>query len=174
MTALREPYRADHEASLAARMERGKPPATLGALLAWFTGLLADEVPMALHRHDLWRDRVSLAELEAGVKAQGGSVLGSPDWAGMFRAYISGSPSMVDEDGYYVFPLRAALSRMSRRDSDRSVRLCQLALASGDHEALALRLGVPLDIMEGYLRDALPRLWRGTYEQTVRTVYSVG
>ena len=178
-------YAPDHDASLSRRMERGKMPRTLTGLVAWYMALCSDELPDRLHKGELWHDQDSIRHREfdgrhsrgLGCACQpdrvfgvGGSVLGTPAWSGLFRARLEGSPSMIDEDGMYRFPIAAALSRLHRRRPLMARNLVSLAMASGDWRVLATAGGWPLEMYEDYIEAALRCLWAGTYDRVVRGV----
>ena len=167
-TALLSPHAAEHEASLSARMERGRMPKSIECLLVWYLPLARDEVPERLHKAELWHDTVSIGERENGIAPSGGSLLGTPAWAGTMRLRLEASPSMTDEDGYYRFPIEAALSRLSRRWPFMARALRALAKNGGDWRSLATAMSFPDEVMEVFVREALIRLWNGYHEQVVR------
>lgn len=159
---------AMHERSVARRAEQGKMPQTLTGLLRWFLMALSAETPERLHKGgEVWRDFVTTHELGEGVRAQGGSHLGSPALADAFRRITEGSPSQIDEDGYYHFPVRAALSRMARRHPFMARFLVRLGQTEGDWRSVADALGYEHEFMEVYAETALRRLWRSTYDRTL-------
>ena len=163
--SLRAPYQTDYARSVSRGMERGKMPQTLEGLLRWYVVRIGEELPDRLHRNEVWHDRVSTSEMGDGIQAQGGSHLGAPAWASLFRRLLEGSPSQVDEDGYYTFPITAALSRMERRHPLMTRCLFRLAMSKGDWQSLADSMGYPHEFMAVYTEAALQRLWRTTYDK---------
>jgi hypothetical protein len=153
--ALEYPHQREHERSIESRMSKGIQPKGLDQLLGWFVELIHDEVPVALHKRGLWHDH--------GEDAAGGSKLGTPAWSDPFRRFIEGvdHPSALDADGYYKWPLRAALSRMERNRKPLAARmLFQLALLGGDWHRLADQMSYPTEIMELTIERALFHCWR--------------
>jgi hypothetical protein len=154
--ALELPYKDERARSIEARMvSKGVQPKGLDQLLAWFRDLIADEVPVALHKRGLWYDH--------GQDASGGSKLGTPAWSDPFRRFIEGvdHPSALNDDGFYLWPLRAALSRMDRDRKPLTARmLFQLALLGGDWHRLADQMCYPIEIMELTIERALMHCWR--------------
>lgn len=167
--ALRdEPYVTEHRSSVSRGMERGKQPRTLSGLLHWFIGRLREETPDKLHRSELWRDQVSAAEREHGIHPVGGSHLGSLAYSGAFRALLEGSPSMTDADGYYVFPVRSALSRIHRRRPLMARFLFAIGMAEGDWQMVATAMGYPDEMVEVYAEASLRKLWEETYDRSTK------
>jgi hypothetical protein len=173
MSRLRDPERTfarEHETSLLTRMERGRMPTGIGGLVNWYIGAVAMELPDRLHKGEVWHDSVSASERESGVTPTGGSQLGSPALDGTFRALLEGSPSTIDEDGYYRFPVHAALSRMHRRWPLMARTLVWLAHREGDWCGLGKAYGWEQEMFEVYITEALRRLWMGCHDQTLRRV----
>ena len=167
--ALREqPYLTEHYASVSKGMERGKMPRTLDGLLHWFVVRLREETPEKLHRAELWHDRVSRHEREDGAKPVGGSHLGAPAYSFYFRSMLEGSPSMTDDDGFYVFPMRSALSRIHRRRPLMASFLFRIGLSEGDWRSVADAMGYPAEMVEVYAEASLARLWAETYERSTK------
>lgn len=164
------PYRREHEAATVRRMERGRMPRTLSGLLHWYTQALALELPDRTHKREVWRDSVSTHELEQGTQPTGGSHLGTPAWSGLFRAFIEGSESRTDEDGYYLFPVRSALCRLSRRWPATASYLFRVGMSEGDWRTTATALGYSLEIMEVFTEEALRKLWLQHYDRTTKGV----
>lgn len=148
--ALESPYRRDYEQSVASALDR--EPANLAAAIAWFRGVCAEELPVTLHRAGVWRDY--------GLHAEGGSALGSPALSDPFRRFLQDSPSATDQDGNYIKPLRAALSRMSRHHPLTARHLFRLALVDGDWKRHAANEGFQDEEMALYLWGALLMLWK--------------
>ena len=163
-----EPYTDAHRSSVARGMERGKMPRTLAGLVHWFVVKLREETPDKLHRSELWRDQVSVGEREHGIQPVGGSHLGSLAYSGAFRALLEGSPSALDEDGFYRLPVRAALSRIERRRPLMARFLFAIGMAEGDWRKVADTMGYPLEMVEVYAEASLARLWRETYDRSTK------
>jgi len=142
-------------------------PQTLKGLLRWYVHAFDTETPERLHKGEVWRDHVTVSEMDEGVQAKGGSHLGSPALADGFRRVLEGSASQIDEDGYYRYPIRAALSRLSRRKPFMAQFLVRLAMCEGDWRSVADALGFPHEFVETYAEAALRRLWRTTYDRTL-------
>jgi hypothetical protein len=100
----------------------------------------------------------------------GGSLLGTPAWNGTFRSLMENSPSIIDEDGFYRFPIRSALSRLHRRSPLMARTLFALSMREGDWRGLGIAYGWLPEMFEVYITEALRRLWQGTYAETVRRV----
>lgn len=168
--AMRDtPYRTDHESSVNRGMERGKQPRTLEGLLRWFVVRFAEETPEKLHISEPWHDSVSNHEREDGITPVGGSHLGSLAWSGPMRTIMQVSASVTDEDGYYVTPMRAALSRMQRRRPFMVRNLCAVAMASGNWQQVADRKpGWTHEEYADYLERALVLLWQDAYDRTTK------
>lgn len=165
---MREPFRTEHAESISRGMERGKMPQTLDGLLHWFMLRVADETPERLHRAEVWHDEVSSHERSEGVQPVGSSASGAQAWAGEFKAIMQSSPSITDEDGFYRFPVRAALSRMSRRRPLMARFLFALGMAGGDWQRLADQRGWAYEEMQTYAEAALTALWDGWYDRDTR------
>ena len=168
ITARELAHIGEHDDSIARRLERGKMPKTLDGLVRWFVQRFEEETPERLHIDETWHDKVSGHEREEGVQSVGGSLLGSLAYSGAFKLILEASPSKTDEDGYYLFPLRSALSRVERRRPFMVRYLCRLGLAQGDWRRVADDLGWVHEVMEVYIEEALRRVWRETYERTTR------
>lgn len=150
--ALESPYQREHEASVETVFAKAPEPKGLPALIGWFREQCANELPETLHKAGVWRDY--------GPDAAGGSVLGAPAPSDPFRRFLENSPSETDADGFYVRPLRAALSRMSRRWPLTARHLFRLALVQGDWHRHADNEGFQREEMELYLERAVFLLWR--------------
>jgi len=173
-------YGIDHRASLA---RKAAPPKNL---LAWFLEQYRAEMPERLHAADVWRDRISEGEARSGVRAVGGSLLGSPRVHDTFRRYIEDSPFATevaefegskDRTGHYAFPLRAALARLSGRGRDTDPYpfmarvLYRTALRDGDYDAACASMGICEPVRRVYIEEALRRLWaRYEIEPPARTL----
>jgi hypothetical protein len=144
-------------------MSRGIQPKGLPALVAWFRECIHEEAPVTVHKSEVWRDW--------GHDGDGGSALGAPAWSDPFRRFIEAVdyPSAVDADGRYRLPMRAALSRISRRHPLTARALYQLALMDGDWRKLAEQMSYPDEFMEMYLERALFVCWREYSDVRLRT-----
>jgi hypothetical protein len=154
------PHAHDHDTSLERRFRTGIQPKGLPELVRWFRERCAEELPDALHKPGIWRDH--------GTDATGGSALGSPDLFHDFRRLIEGVPWQTDPDGYYRFPLRAALSQLHRGKPFASLHLFRLALCDGDWRRHADSQGWTHEEMEVYIEGVLYLLWRTYSEQPLR------
>ena len=146
------PYRRDRERSEERAMARGIMPKTLDGLIAWLMECESSEVPSELHKHEVWRDY--------GQHAEGGSHLGSPAYADGFRRILEDSPSTIDADGYYLKPLRAALSRLRRRRAVWANHIDTLIRLEGAWRVWADKEHMHPEVAEGYLGTSLRELWR--------------
>lgn len=170
--ALERPYQREADARVVEIAERkATMPKDLGGLLQWFQLECSTETPDALHGSQVWRDRVTAAELEDGVNPVGASETGALAYADDFRRRIENGPSEVDhgdEDAavrsgrvYFKRPVQAALSRIARRGRPLMARHLQLlAWAGFDWRKRADASVMPLEIYEVYIRQALIELWR--------------
>lgn len=152
--AMLSPHSVEHEASVERAMSKGIQPKGLDALVTWFRVLIHEEVPVTLHKAERWHDH--------GMEAEGGSRLGAPGWTDPFRRFIESveHQSMTDAEGFYRWPVRATLSRMSRRKPLTARALYQLALMDGDWRRLADQMSYPDEFMELYIERALAMCWR--------------
>ena len=175
-------YIGPHRASLA---RKAQPPKNL---LAWFLEAYRAEMPSEMHTHseDVWRDWVSGDEADNGIKAVGGSVLGTPRYQDAFRRFIEDSPFTTevaeyeghkDTASHYAFPLRAALARLSGRGPDTAPypfmarALYRTALRDGDYDGACATLGICEPVRQVYIEEALRRLWtKYEVEPPARTV----
>lgn len=158
--ALERPHQSDHERSVARRMDKGRMPANLGGFLKWYADGWDSEVPTRLHKPEVWRDH--------GIHAEGGSKLGSPAWGDQFRRYMENVASECDEDGYFVRPMHAALSRIARRYPLTARALFAVAQSGYDWKAVALRGGWADEMFYLYLVQALTMLWHEHRDEVVR------
>jgi hypothetical protein len=150
---LEQPHLVEHRASIAASMGRGRQPKGPHQLMAWFLEEWQRELPS--------RTRMG----------QGGSLLGTPAYAELFRRYIEGSPFETDPDGRYVRPIHAAIARLcGRRGHDGPTpkldngpfmaRFLFRLAHSGDLGHSAASMGIPAQVQLIYAEQALYRLWR--------------
>jgi hypothetical protein len=163
-----QPHLIEHQVSVERSMGRGRMPRTLAGLLHWFVIRLREETPDKLHRSELWRDQVSAGERDVGLQPVGGSHLGSLAYSGAFRALLEGSPSQTDADGYYVFPVRSALSRIHRRRPLMARFLFAIGMAEGDWQSVAAAMGYPDEMVEVYAEASLRSLWEQTYDRSTK------
>lgn len=132
-----EPFAIAHGQS---RIERlAAPPDTLDGLLLWFRKEWADDMPVRLHDH----------YLDDG---------GAPRLAPAFRAFIDSSPFSTDQDGFYRWPIRAALAFTARGDPFMARFLFGLAHNGGDWRGLCDRIGIPPQVAPVYTHEALRRI----------------
>lgn len=157
--ALERPYQSEHEQRQKERLDE-PPPTRLRDLLAWYAGAWDQEVPIDLHKWEVWRDH--------GQHAEGGSHLGSPAYADQFRRYLENIDSELDEDGYFMRPVHAALSRMHRRWPLTVQALYMLARSGMDWRALGERLHMADEMACLYVERALAMLHAEYREQVVR------
>jgi len=157
--ALELPFARDHDRSVSDNMERGVMPRTLDALVAWLMATAADETPPRLHRSGVWHDH--------GEHGEGGSALGSPALAAEFRRVLEDSPSRTDEDGCYLRPLRATISRLRRRQPLVAADAHNLVCMEGNWRLMAAFLHMDEGRARIYLGEALRIAWR---EFSVREV----
>lgn len=148
-------------------MGKGIMPKGLPALIRWFRERCDAEIPDKVHKSGIWRDY--------GNEADGGSALGAPQLFDEFRRLIEGVPWQTDPDGYFAFPLRAALSQMYRGKPIIALHLFRLALVDGDWRRHADNLnrvdGSPRwsrEEMELFIEQALYRLWLNYAEMPLR------
>lgn len=158
--ALEQPHRFDHERSLERRMEKGAMPKGLPALLRWYSEGWDAEVPVALHKSEVWRDH--------GIHAEGGSKLGAPAHSDPFRRYLENSDAECDSDGYFVRPMHAALSRLGRRWPLTARSLFAVAQSGYDWRGVAARGHWAEEMFCVYLTRSLEMLWNEYREQVVR------
>ena len=158
--ALLSPHRRDFDASMDRRAGQGVMPKGLSGLLRWYSEGWDAEVPMALHKSDVWRDH--------GTHAEGGSRLGSPAHADPFRRYMELMPSQTDEDGWYALPMHAALARLAGRWPLTARTLFAVAQGGYDWRGVAERMHYAAEVFVLFLEQALSRLWQEHREQVVR------
>lgn len=166
------PFAAEHERSLQGRASRGVMPKDINALLRWYAEAWQAEVPERLHVVEVWfgpqeRDR-STGEARWPTDAVGGSRLGTPKHADGFRRYLENYASEVDEDGYYLRPVHAALGRLGRRDPWMARCLFALAQSGYRWRAVADSCHWVHEMFLVYIEEALRRLWREHAEHVVR------
>lgn len=165
---LEQPHLADHTRSVE-QVARKAAPRGLPALLHWFLTEWAHEVPDRIHKGDVWRDYVGLME---DRKAEGGSRLGSPQYAEAFRRYLEGSPFETDQDGRYARPIHAAIARICGRQGHEGpterlapypymARFLFRLATTGDVAQACASMGIPPQVQPIYAEQALYRLWRG-------------
>jgi len=161
------PYRRGHEASQEGRLSTGVRPKDLPGLLRWYEQACSDEMPDRDHVRGVWHDFVTPDEARRGIKPVGGSQSGAPAYSEPFRKRIENTPSEVDQDGYYLRPIEAALSRIARAGQPLMSRHLQmLAWAGFDWRRRADLIGWAHEEYEVYIREALIHLWREYRERT--------
>jgi hypothetical protein len=166
--SLEQPFLDDHRTSVAVVASRAAPRG-LGPLVGWFLVEWAQELPASLHKGDVWRDYVRLDEER---KAEGGSRLGSPQYAEGFRRYIEGSPFETDSDGRYARPIHAAIARIAGRGDHGGMMTRDLPVGPfmarflfrfavcGDLTASCDSMGLPPQAHAIYAEQVLYRLWK--------------
>lgn len=115
--ALREsPFIGDN---IKSRSRSAREPETFGQFAAWFITGWREEMPDEIHSRGLWVGLPSRLDAKGQpIEAMppelvGGSELGAPKLAEAFRQLLENSPRQIDEDGFYVRPMRAALARLA-------------------------------------------------------------
>jgi len=123
-------------------------PKHLAALVHWFMGAAADDIPARLHSRDTAED-------------------GDPEWHAAFRAYLMAHPGAVDREGHVRSPLRFWLWIMTNEGRENRVMadyLYRLARLDGDWLAAARTITPLTDDGEVMARSfalaALQRFWR--------------
>lgn len=129
---------------------------TFEGRLAWLARRWSDEtVPESIHSgrgvffgapdRESCPDRAKLGGRDSTPdQLVGGSVLGSPRILPAFERYIERAETDSDQDGYYLRPLAAALSRMARPGSRRVARnlgartIWAVIRARGDWQSVAI------------------------------------
>ena len=165
---LEQPHLDEHRRSVTVVASKAAPRG-LHQLLVWFLTEWANEVPSRIHKGDVWRDYVRLDE---DRKAEGGSRLGSPQYAEDFRRYIEGSPFETDMDGRYARPIHAAIARICGRQGHAGpteklapypfmARFLFRLATTGDVVQACTSMGIPPQVQPVYAEQALYRLWRG-------------
>lgn len=154
------------------RLQLMAPPKDM---LRWFLDAYREEMPERIHAAGLWRDRVTGSEAEAGVKATGGSALGTPQSDPRFRLLTEASPFSLetaeyeghkDRSDHYTFPIRAALARLAGREpitkrwGFMAHALLTVARHDGDWDTALASLGVyPEAVRRVYIETALRTLY---------------
>jgi hypothetical protein len=161
------PHARAYTNSVEQRMGRGIMPKGLAELVAWFREVTAEELPVAIHRSGVWRDPGDgMVDKEAGK----GSRLHSPEHTDPFIRFMAAidEPSKLDPDGYYRYPVRACLSRYSRRHPLSARALYQLSLNGGDTRRLADLMCYPQEVMDKWMERSLHEFWKEFSEQRLR------
>jgi hypothetical protein len=129
---------------------------TLHALIVWYRRMWWYETPsfnQAVNPNTMHTER---ANTTGSLGAHCRTV--NTDFPGSVWAYITDSPYAMDEDGYYRWPLHAALAYMARR-SPLMVRFLRRLPAYGyDVEALAWDMGIPEEKTAEYATVAIRTL----------------
>lgn len=150
ISSLSKRERPYAELALARRLAQSRVlPTSFRGRLAWFAGAWAMEpVPEHLHSRGVWHDEA------------GGSRLGSPMWSADFVSYLCDAAMETDEDGSFKRPLAAALEKLRCDGSEFTVKvLWRLGMSGCAWEQIALALGYDIEVFQGYLSDALVKLW---------------
>jgi hypothetical protein len=107
-------YADENARSRERRDYRVTPPGSLRALVTELRKAYRDEVPGALHKHDV----------------DGG---GTPAYTGEFAAYLYGSPWATDKgDDTYTTPFRAALATMHRNNPSMAAIVGRITVGGSD------------------------------------------
>lgn len=155
-------YLSEHYAS----RERRSRPRGLIALLHWFEVEWQEQAPDELHRFDLWREYI--AAQDAWRRQGGGSRLGTLAWTEGMRRLLE-APRSQDPDGWYSYPLQAALVVIERGDGYMAAFLRAIALAGFTVPIAQL----PESVAMVYANEALERLWRAYREEApARLLYA--
>lgn len=152
--ALREtPFIGDN---IKSRSRNAREPETFGQFAAWFITGWREEMPDEIHSRGLWVGLPSRLDSRGQPietmppELVGGSELGAPRLAEAFRQLIENSPRQIDEDGFYVRPMRAALARLAGRHlCSRQERADQGADHVCTDSAFMARLLVAMAFMDG-------------------------
>ena len=165
--SLEQPHLSEHHRSIESVASRSAPRG-VHRLMLWYLGEWQAEVPSQIHKADVWRDYISLTEER---RAEGGSLLGTPQYAEGFRRYIEGSPFETDPDNRYVRPVHAAIARLCGRQGHEGLTpklqqapfmarfLFRLAVTA-DLVQAGTSMGIPVQVQPIYAEQALYRLWK--------------
>lgn len=96
------------------------------------------------------------------------SGLGTRAHTDQFRRYTENLASETDDDGYYLRPIHAALSRMSNRWPLSARALWAVAIAGYDWRGVGARGGWADEMFALYLWQAFKLLWHEYRDQVVR------
>jgi hypothetical protein len=114
-------YADEHARSVQRRDYRVAPPADLRSLVIELRKAYRDEVPSAIHKHDV----------------DGG---GTPAYSGEFAAYLYGSPWATDkDDDAYRTPFRACLAGMHRNNPSMAAIVAHVTIGGEDPVAAVER-----------------------------------
>lgn len=132
---LLRPHAAEHLASV--ERKAVQPPNSLSALMQWFLKAWGEEMPDALHAAGVWFGGPKENGQPVTKELQGGSLIGTPRFAGQFAHYLFESDYSKDEDGYYIRPLRQALAWMRHQRRPLQSRwLLLVGLNGGNWQAV--------------------------------------
>jgi hypothetical protein len=140
---MQRPYAAEHARSVERRDYRIDPPADLRSLVVALRKAYRDEVPGAIHKHDV----------------DGG---GTPAYSGEFAAYLYGSPWATDkDDDAYRTPFRAALAGMHHNNPGMAAIVAHVTIG-GEDPVDAVRRAHDLDswMCRAIAERALLVFWR--------------
>jgi hypothetical protein len=157
-------------------MVRERTPRTLGEYMHWFADRWHAEMPTEIHGGGVFfgpPDRDGRSTLGASESRPselvGGSLLGSPRERDPFRRLMEDGPFAVqygsydghgDLEAHYVFPLRAALARISHHRPTIARWLFAVAYADFDWPGVADRRGFDIEEAEFLLTQACYLLFR--------------
>lgn len=166
--ALETPYAAEKAASVERVTQAERMPKALPQLLRWYSDQWEMETPDKIHKVEVWYGRDTEDGRPVAKELTGGSKLGSHAWSGGFRTYLEEPTELLDEDGYYRTPLRAALTRLHRKWPMTSTFLFYVAQAGCDWKGVAERVHWAEEPFSIFLEEALRKLWREYAVQKVR------
>ena len=161
---LDTPYQREHQERRASLFRQ---PQSLRDYLRELHEAVDAEVPDRLHRSGIeWETQ------------EGGSHLGTPRWTADFRAFITGSPCAIFDDGtgtYWRYPLRSALFRMTVSGSGTTRSAAEYVFylpfdGYSVRDAWGRQLGIMArpsanEVAEAWAAEALKRWWGFYVEQ---------
>lgn len=171
---MREPYAAEHGASVTRKANGNGTMPGFAGLLRWFVCAWAAEMPDRIHAGGVWHDRRMSGDPE-GYQPVGGSLIGSPQDAAPFVSVVYGSAFRLEhpesegrpEVGTsYASPMRATVTYLERSRHPLLARwLRALGRAGGDWQTVTAACGLPDEYGESITRDALRLAWKA-YQDT--------
>ncbi len=155
---LERPYADEHAASVT------RPtflPRSLDGRIRWFLTTWEAEVPSRTHVRGVWvgEQERNPERPQWSHELLGGSALGSPAWYSAFERYIGTAdwPYATDADGFYLFPLHAAMGRLAHRAPMVAVILFRLGITK---DRAAARPGMADDERDILIGGAIELLHR--------------
>jgi hypothetical protein len=163
-------YLAPH---LASKSRLQREPREVGELVTWFLAGWREETPEDIHGAGVWVARKSRVDVKGRPLEEipavhlGGSILGSPRFAELFRRLLDNSPMETEEadDGpSFVRPMRAAIRCLAGRDADgerpfMARFVVAVALVDGDWRLVCDDWAIRREIAEVWTREAFRRLY---------------